>query len=282
VSDGTLVWPRQVASIVAASVCSSPIKTRDAFFEFIQDAYGIRDEDDNPVGDLTLIDASPPTSCVYSQVTGVDKALNFVCDLVSDVGETVQVMGYDENGNWIRSFVGGLWVDGEQIVLAQSPGTFSTHIFSSVTDMQFANVRDGQTWLYECDFVLHTGQRLIGKYEYDELHPAYRVSKLPALYNQTNDVTVEVIAKLEFMPVRVDSDYLLIGNLAALKDMCVAIKNAESEPVMENKAKALAAGLMLAKASLNAELGHYLGRPEQIFAVQGVGGPTGEPLENLL
>ena len=125
-----MAWPRFVASVLGASVSDVPIKTRDMFFEFVELGLGIQTEDNTS---LTLLDRG--NSPLQSEVVGVDKKIKVYCDLADDANTEVLLLGYDENGNWIRTSQSGSILDGE-IVAASVAGTLSTKLFSSVTGVQ--------------------------------------------------------------------------------------------------------------------------------------------------
>jgi len=167
--------------------------------------------------------------CLYfCQIHSIQSCLNnpkkiiFVCDVAADVGATVTVMGYDGNGNWIRTNPGSVWQDGETIALAQSGGTTSTSIFSSITAIRFTAVRKGQVWLYEYDTVTTT-QRLIGHYQYWEIMPSYTRYFIPSICNTSsgsnscNSTLVEIMAKLDHLPLVLDTDYPVIQSIPAMK-----------------------------------------------------------------
>lgn len=275
--EGLLVWPRQIAAILAASVCDSPMKTRDMFHEFVELGMGLL-SDETYITEL--IDRG--TSPLFSAITGTTKLVKVYCDLAADVGTSVLLLGYDENQNWVRTQQGGVWLDGE-IVLASLAGTLSTKIFSVITAVQKAET-SGPIRLYEYDPATAT-QRAIARYDYDETNPSYRVSYIPSLDTDASvdePVTVEIVAKLDFIPAKRDTDYLLIGNEAALKAMCSAIITAENEPLQENKHKTLASGIALAKMFLDAEARHYLGNPQRHLSVTGSAGIDGDPIAVLI
>ena len=274
-TDGLFVWPPEVASVRGVAVCQAPLVNRDVFFEFSRLAMGI----DGPTyGHIDQINM--PT---YAPVTGVTSQLKLYCDLADDVTLGVRFMGYDENGNWIRSEepVGsGNWFDGE-LVLPSTIGALSTHIFSSVTGAQKQRSK-GPFRLYAYDTATST-QTLLAVYEYDETNPWYRVTKVPGLsVSEGNSVTVDVLFKYDFQPVVEDTDYMTIGCIPALKDMCAAIKASESTTMMDQKARIIAEGIQAAKASLEMELRHYQGNPESVVAVEGAGGPMFESVPNLV
>lgn len=282
-SEGCITLPAQVATIEKAAICKQPIPVRDQWYEFNESGAGIRDEDN--CFSEALYQGRFPT---FAEIRGTTKQLRFVCDLSTDVGRTVLALGYDENGNWIRTVQGGTRKDGELITLAQSPGVNSTKSFSSITDLQFADDLDGQVWLYEYNTT--TGvQRMIGRYDYWETRPAYARYLFPSIKSNCDsdgacdEQSVDIIGKLEFIPVKVDTDYVLIGHIPALKEMCVAINRAENEQDSVKANTILLAGEAAAVRELNAELSHYLGDGRTI-SIEMVGSSIGtaSPIEVLL
>ena len=275
-TEGRLVWPRQVAAILAAAVCNSPIKNRDEFFEFIELGFGLQDSDHIGEG-LLARDTSP----VFSQVVGSDKKLKLYCDLPADVGLESLFLGYDENNNWIRTMHLGALSDGEWIA-ASLAGTLSVNKFSVITGVQNP-LASGTRRVYEYSTTTLL-QRAIARYDYDETNPSYRVSYIAENENcvGTDSKTVEVVAKLDFIPVRNDSDYLLIGNIPAITDLAAAIVRANKEATQQARAVRIASGLNLAKATLEAEVRHYRGNPQAHISVTGSSGVAGEPTEPLI
>lgn len=281
-TEGCVTMPPQVATIERAAICKTPIPIHDQWFEYLPTGAGIRGSCDcwqeaNYQGQF-------PT---FGDIRLTNKKLRFICDLAGDVGKTVLALGYDQNGNWIRTDQSGTILDGELITLAQSPGTISSNYFTNVTDIQLPDGRDGQMWLYE--YNVDTGlQRMIGKYEYWETRPSYARFLFPSIKQNCDSSTcrqssVDLIAKLEFIPVVKDTDYLLIANIPAMKEMMVAINKAENEPDSEKANNIILKGLAVAKTILNSELDHYLGSGRRI-GVELVGSSVigGDIVPNLL
>jgi len=270
VTSGSITLPRQIATIEKVAVSNQPIPVRDFWYEWLENGLGTRETTSGT--DECLFQGRWPT---ISDIVPTGKQVNLICDVVADVGKEVLILGYDDSGNWIRTEQDGVMADGEVIALAQTPGTNSTHNFSSVTDIQAPDDLDGQWWLYEYDTDTDA-VRMIGEYDYDETRPSFARYLIPSLGSGTT--LVEALVKLDFIPVRVDTDYLLIGNIPALKHMCMAIKaeeDKEYKTALLLEAKALKA--------LNDELSHYLGdgRTPSINVV-GSGAVTGEPIETLM
>lgn len=281
-TEGCITLPRQIATIEKVAICGVPIQNHDIWYEFIGPAIW------NPEWGSCWAEANArghfPT---FSDMKGTDKKALLVCDLSTDVGKQVLVLGYDENANWIRTLQGGIYKDGELVTLAQSPGTQSINFFSTITDLQFPDDMDGQTWLYEYDITTMT-QRMIGHYQYDETRPSYARYFFPtvsclAKSSSCQQLNIDAIGKLEFIPVKNDTDYLIIGNIPALKEMCVALKNSEDEEDGVKANQIIAAGLATAKNILDKQLNHYLGDGRQV-GVEIMGSSVGslDPVNNFI
>jgi hypothetical protein len=261
-SSGLITLPRQIATIEKIAVSHHPIPVRDFWYEWLDNGWGTRD--DTSGTNECLFQRRVP---LFSDFVPDNKKANVICDLSSDLGKPVLVLGYDDIGNWIRTVQDGVMADGEVVLLAQTPGTLSSNKFSVVSDIQAPDDLEGQWWMYEYDTVRLT-QRLVGNFQYDEVRPSYARYFVPSI--GTDAVLVEVLAKLDFIPVRVNTDYVLLGNIPALKLMCMAIKAEEDKQYTE-------AMMLEAKAlrELNAELDHYLG-DGRTSSIHVVGSSIGE------
>ena len=267
VTDGCLVWPRQIATIEAAAVCDRPITIRNRWFEFLGTGVGLRGDgncNSNSScgsargGGTDLLDRAAPTTCAFAEIVGVNKKIKVYADVTEAADAEILLQGYDENNQWIRTLVGGAWVDGEYVSISTTPVT-STKFFSALTGVQ-KPITNGTVRLYEYDTTLTT-QRAIAIYEPDETRPSYRKQLLSDLgcggcCGAEDDTTqVTVMAKLEFIPVRQDTDWLMIGNFAAL--------TAEAQSVLKlenNLAQDSIVWHALAVKKLRDELSHYLGK----------------------
>lgn len=275
VTSGCLTLPPQIATIESIAVCGRPIRLHDQWFEFLENGLGptqctsTNGEGSCFAGGLGCAGDAKyrgryPT---FADVTGLDKKLLLICDLVADVGVEVLVLGYDENNNWIRTTQNGVMADGEIITLAQSPGTVSTHIFKVITDIQFNQAHDGQCWLYSLapPYDAATSDKvMLGNYQYFETRPSYARYYIGGMLTGSdgegscNLTTVDVMAKHDFIPVVKDNDYLVIGNLDALEFMIQALEKYRNAVSQTQVAEAMAFE-KLAENELEKELDHYRG-----------------------
>src|SRR5215831_4435621 len=278
-TDGCIALPSQFATLEAVAVCGRPIAVRDQFYEFLENGFGIRGQNITTTTQGTISPCCGGVSGVcgvqealyrghyptFADIQPPGKQLQLVCDKLSDVGKTVLCLGYDDNNNWIRTLQNGVVSDGEVVSLSQAPGTNSVSNFSVVTDLQPPQNLDGQWWLYE--FTVSGGaQRLIGQYQYFDVRPTFARYFFPAILptvgqppGSCSQILVEALVKLEFIPAKRDTDYLIIGNLPALKELMMALQKAEDEPDALRKVQIVSAGTTVAKQILDLQLDHYLG-----------------------
>lgn len=254
--------PRQIASLEGIAICGRPVTLRNQYFEFLETGAGIQGgRFVGESGSQCSFSCGPSavifrgTVATQTDIVGINKKLRLICDLASDVGKEVLCLGFDENGNWVRTVQGGTVKDGEIIVLAQSTGTDSNNLFSSITDIQPPDDLDGQWWLYSLNTDDSTVS-LLSNYQYDEVRPVYNRYLMP-ICSRTGSCTqtlVDAIGKLAYIPMRVNTDYCIIGNIPALKTGCEAINSAEHEPDGVKKIQIMEAGMIEATKFLNEEL----------------------------
>jgi len=294
VTNGLISTPRQIASIERASINRSIVPVHDFWYEWLDNGWGPMDET-MPDGRLGCeFRGNYPLA---TDVFGTDVALRFICDLSVDSGKQVLVQGYDFSSppNWVRTQIGATanFQSGELITIRTSaePLVFSSTSWTQVTGIQFPNDLQGQVWCYQYDNNTHQFT-LLGQYEPSNTRPAFARYFFPSLLPVTQGSTykVEVLAKLDFIPVSIGSDFLTIGNLAALKKACMSIK-AEEELRFSDASLLMDGGvnpktkvyIRGAIQELDSELDHYLGSGRKIgINVQGWNFGSVDPVEQLL
>ena len=261
VTKQLLALPPQFATMEQISVCQWPVTVRSLWYEFSPMGNGVVNDPTsaNPftcVGNNARFRGNYPT---FQDIVSGNK-VRLQCDVLADVGSSVLLLGYDSNGNWVRTNPGGVWQDGESILQAQSPGTTSATTWSKITDIQFPSGRRGQSWLYQWDGTTAT---LIGQFQYWETNPNYPRYLLPMIPG--NATQVDLIGKAAFIPVANPTDYLVIGNLEALRLACLAVKREEENLISEaslfmNGGQTKSGGRIDGAIQLlNDELQHYTG-----------------------
>lgn len=266
-SDSCLSWPRAIRTIEAFAICDSPGIIRGQTFEFIGYPNGIGQQNAENMPGTMLIDRG--TSVAFDDVNAntVAKKIQVVAQHASDVGKKITLRYYDSTGNKVFTQIDGIVQEGEQLTLAAPPSSVYTsnnvmtaglyHVVKAVTNYPIR--------LYEVNASDLVQTKLLAYYEPSEEAPIYRRSFIPGLTNMpachaenevdcTQNKRITALVKLQHVPVVVDNDPLVIGNIAALKLMVMAIlreeQNRHDESILlENKAR----------AELDGELASYQG-----------------------
>lgn len=219
VSSQLLTLPPYIDTPEQIAVSRKPLPLRTTWFQFSENGWGTRDAtapNGSGIPEVLHLGQFPTIADIATAGT-----LTVKCDRATDVGKSVLILGYDVNANWVRTLQGGIYTDGEVVLLAQGAGTSTVTQFSQVTDIQAPTNLDGQWWLY----LGGTSGTLLGNYQYWDTTPNWKRYLIPFIDPVVT--TVELMGKKAFVPVKNDADFLVIGNLAALKLACMACKSEE-------------------------------------------------------
>lgn len=225
-TEGLVTWPRIVANVEAVDVCNRPVYIKNGWYEFMEESAGLRPND--CCGQLVLIDREP--GVLASDISGDSKKVRFYPRISGDAGKKILVQGLDANGVRVRTLSSGVYIDGEYVTLVY-PFAVTASIYTVVDGLQKDLTKD-QVIIKEYDTIGGT-ERQIGILDADETVVSYRRSFLDPFSlagggSCTADTkTLTAIVKLAYRPAINDTDYLIIGNLGAIKDMVQSIKRVE-------------------------------------------------------
>lgn len=225
-TNGCLTLPRQIIALSAVKECGRVASVYNQWEPFVPGG-----EECDFISGLYCGCPGPkwvdkgfyPT---FYDIDGTHKKVRFYPRATSDVGKRILLQGYNDSKEWIRTEDAGLMIDGMYLTLAEDYVETSI-IISSITGLQKVDT-DADVLIYEVN-TLTGGMKQLGKMEPDERVASYR-----RYYNREFDDTcglrtVSAIAKLDFIPVRVDSDYLFVDDIPALKEMCQSIRFSEMD-----------------------------------------------------
>lgn len=268
----TLVWPRQVRHIKGWWLCNQPGQLVSEWWEsmgYWNGGRGLAD-DSMCAGDL-MIDAG--TRCCFSNVvatTTAKRKIQVVCADASDVGKTITLRYIDSNGNRVYTTIDGTVQEGEQLTLSMTGTLTSSFVYTGGLYHVVKAVTNYPVRVYAYDPTTATQTALLAYYEPSETVPVYRASLVPGLSERAaccfdsdtdceNNKTVTVACRLQHIPVVVNNDPFVLGNLAALKLMVKSIK-------MEEQHETSLAEFYAASAAreLDGEAAAYLGDGIQI------------------
>lgn len=272
--------PAGVARILLMDVCKDPVKMQNQFYEFLWAGRGYLPKDaccGSGYGGLTSLF----TQGIYRGrfPTQVDvSAASYIRAYPtnpSDVGKTVLIQALDSNGLKIYSQTAEAQVEGFTLTL-EYPFVESEDIVTKVYGVQ-------KDWTYgdvpltavDASTAVET---TLARYEPGETAPDYARYYLDSLPQfccgvGTENMQVNALVKLDYRPVAIDQDWVLIGNIPALIDEAQAVYQSDIQT-----AEAMQLGMAKHESAikrLKGELDHYLGKetPAVRVAIFGTASP---------
>lgn len=254
VNAACLTWPRELETIEAWAACSVPGIVRNQWYEFLGNGPGILDE----CGCSTdLVDQGE--HCAFDDVRGTGKQLAVYSDVTEATGARIILEFFNNSNQFVRTQFGGDWINGESIALPAA-GAYAYTVNECRAGGLVRVIKpktNGYIRLYEYN-TLTTALKPLGYYAPDEEIPVYRRSLVPGLSAESGGdcelSTVDVMAKLRFIPVELDNDMLLISSKPAIKLACKALMHEDANQYNE---AAIAWGA--AKRTLDEQLKHHMG-----------------------
>jgi len=263
-----ITLPREIARLEKINICNCPVPIHNQFYEYLQFGNGRMPKRlTNCPGLINVY--SRNNTVTFRDITNAPQFIRVVITDALDVGKRVFLGGLDNNNNPIYSQDGVNRVTGIFIHL-ESPFVTSPMPFNNLTSVQ-KDVTAGQVQFFQVD--PNTGQEILiltmDPSEQSAFYRRYLLNPLPrnccsgvvpspcTPAGTTPTVQVTAMAKLDLIPVTVDTDYCLIQNLEAIIEECQSARYSEMDT---GNAKQLSRERhQAAIAMLNGELAHYLG-----------------------
>lgn len=256
-----ITTPRDVARLILLDVCERPVKIRNGFWEFLEFGRGLEPKDCHACG-------RPEEAYERDNVATLDDLLPWPQKIrlypsdPNDFGKRVLIQGTDQNGVTVTStdLATKQTILGEWVFL-KLPFSDSLNYFSSITGI-LKDVTLGPVGMFQVD--PNNGVQLpLSSMEPQETTASYRRYLLNGLphhccHGPCGKVQVTAQARLEFVPVVSDSDYLFIPCIPALIEECKSIRystmDSPQAAQLEQKCHAKAISL------LNGQLDLYEGK----------------------
>jgi len=254
-----LTTPREVARIQSLTVCNDIVPVQNQFYQYLQFGNGTLPRTCREDGCRILqtytknnvpLFADPPAApfMVRAQMTNG-----------ADLGKRVLISGLDSNSKPIFTQDGLNRVIG-QFAALDSPFVTWPQQFNRIDSIQ-KDYTSGQVDIYSVDPT--TGvETLILTMQPSEQVASYRryyLNPLPqnCCNSSASTVGIRAMVKLDLIPARGDTDFLLLTNLEAIIEECQSVRYSEID---SPSAKAMAAERhKQAVDFLNGELTHYTG-----------------------
>jgi hypothetical protein len=198
--------------------------------------------------------------CSFDNIVGDGKKLAVYCDRQEAAGTTITLQYTNSGGQFVTSVFNGQQIDGERIALpAAGTYAYSANTVAPGGLMQvYKDVTVGMVRLYEFDPATSLLKPL-GYYAPDEEVPIYRSSEIPGFKPSATSTTctgtpVEVRAKIRFIPVVEDDDFLVISLDESIRLAAQGVLKEENSKFSEAD-KCFATALRL----LDSQLKHWRG-----------------------
>lgn len=263
-----ITLPREIARLEAVNVCDRPVAVQNQFFEYLEFGNGRL-----PKRFAQTSCCSSPTLVVSrnNRPTFVDLSdpPQFITIFPSDnldVGKSVIIQGTDSSDNTVYSQEFANRIQGIKVTLSL-PFVTTPMPFNTITGIQ-KDLTNGAVQIMQTD--PDTGDQVLlvtmQPSETTGWYRRYYLDQLPCgccpppsvPASSCADIQVTAIAKLELVPVMVDTDYTLIQNMEAIIHEAEGVRYSTIDT---SEAKQLAAYHHREAVNLlNGELTHYLGR----------------------
>jgi len=262
-TDPFITPPRGVARVISFNGCTYPIPMQNQFYEYLQFGFGRY-----PKTTCTGLNCVPfqgysrgivPTMTDFT----AGKKIRVYPSNTADSTLRTLITGTDTNDQPVFNLDGTVQVQGEMVNLI-TPFTDTTIAWNSIAAIQ-KDITLGPVSYYQVDPIT-ASQSLLLTMEPTETTATYQryyFSGVPQNCCNTTDpadttVQATAIVKLDLIPVRAATDYLLIQNIEALIAECQSVRYSEmdSPQAMVKSQERHRAAIRL----LNGELIHYSGK----------------------
>lgn len=245
---GIISWPRSVAVPEQVNVCQSPIPMKNQWYEFLEFGIGSRPKS-TFLPPLKMISRGYALTA-YDIPSGVAGKLKFYASIAADVtaSKLITVQGIGTDGNRIRTEyppASGVYIDGEVITINANPKT-SVNDFVHIDGIQ-KQITSGNIKMTVVDS--GTGlEFILADYEPSETNPYYARTILDPFSTAAGPgctagsgcgnthKSVTAMVKLSYYPALVDTDWMVISNIDAIKQMVLALRKEKNNEFAESLA----------------------------------------------
>lgn len=199
---GFITLERGDESIVGVDIGGAARMVRSQFYEYNPSGFGFIPEDRHGCGGLIDMGDGFVTQADISGIA----TLRLKLEDPADAGKTVRFYGKDQDGEEIFSTTGHKGIT----LTTASPSSDTTQQFTEITGIQFEFMQGYSTLWQVVDGV----ETQLGIYAPGETRPCYRRYKTGIIGDQT---CIRVFCRRRFVPLVAPTDWVIPGNIGALK-----------------------------------------------------------------
>lgn len=239
VYDKVLTLPMEYRSLSYIAFGTTPMAVMPEWYEFVENGPGPQDE--NGWVDKVVKRGLSPVIRQAADTPMIIRAYSYADERTDDGTPKIRIIGYDENGNWVRSEESGVWQDGIELSLMGHDATNyadSSIKFSRITRVikPVTNERVELYWLDDDT----TTTYFAAKYSHRETAPMYEQFVLPFLPTSAitdTEITaypVTAICRRRIQKIVDGNEELLFDNLEAFRLGMIALAKEESDGTQES------------------------------------------------
>lgn len=239
-----VVWPRYVGQIRQLNTCNKQhVPIKNVWWDFLpydrslawnsNEWWGWRG------GAASMVNQG--RSAVFQDIMGEGRTIRAYPESSLDTGKTITIFGEDNNGQRLMTRGVGPWKDG--ITLSLKAPYVETPSYVRRIDRVLKDLTTGPVRLYAWNST-NSVLEDVAYYEPSETNPSYIRSNLNLGCaggrgcdgTASNNKGVVALVKLQYVPVLVDTDLVLIDNIQALKFMIQSIRCEEAQDLTNARA----------------------------------------------
>jgi hypothetical protein len=235
VRRGCVVFPRYVQEIRKMKVCGAYTPIENLWYEFLPQTHPWCNGWNSGNGDWGWrpwswwsgrMDAKG-RSPVFQDILGPGRTVRAYVQTNNDIGKTSTIFGTDNSGQpLMHKDENGNWQDGSVIVFNKPFG--STDTFVGHIDRILKDETEKPITMFGYDATNDVLETLV-TLEPTETNPSFARYQLHSgTCNCNCDQSIVALTKLKFIPVKAETDPILVANIAALKLMVQCIKAEEA------------------------------------------------------
>lgn len=227
--SATIRTPREIARLIVLDICKRPRFIRNGFYEFLEFGIGAQPRGCNSPCCQTQQAFERPNAVLLTDFpTTAPQFVRFYPSDSADVGKRIVLQGLDQNG---KQVLGTDPITGEanigELIILTLPFATSVNQYQQVQGL-IKDPTKGPVTIFAVDPTT-LAQTQISAMETNETTAQYREYFLNGLPTHCCNIpgnTVQVLAqaRLDFIPVVNDTDYLIIQSIPALIEECMAIR----------------------------------------------------------
>jgi hypothetical protein len=276
-----ITTPRQIARLSALDLCRHPIRVQNQWFEFLDFGVGLQKQ--FTTGCASVASACGPIQAFDRGLVPTTNDLSAGSQLRitwTDNGDNLKQLffsGLDINGMAIAALDNGVQINATPLTIDSSQPFVQSTIKFNRLDNIAKDVTLGFVNVYAID--PNGVQTLLQTLDPNQTTAAYRRYFIQNIPNRCHDcdssagtVQVTAIAKLDYIPVTCDPDFLIIGNMEALEEEMLAIRlNRMDDPAAKKESRQ---HHLNAIGYLNGELIHVEGKKRPALNYRPFGNAT--------